>query len=89
MQDNIFLAWNTIFNDTENFLFLTFWRWEISSFTIQKIDGKIILTWYFWAFHDIPGFGKYNFWCSVITDVKANILFLFIWYDPFLKIEFA
>ena len=40
---------------TQKVLFWTFWWWEIRSF----------LTWPFWAFHDIPGLGKYGFSCSV------------------------
>ena len=27
----------------------------------QKVDGKMVFTWSFWAFHDIPGLGKYVF----------------------------
>ena len=30
----------------------------------QKVDGKMIFTWSFWAFHDIPGLRKYDFLCS-------------------------
>ena len=33
-------------------------------FFSQKVDGKMIFTWSFWAFHDIPGPGKYGFSCS-------------------------
>ena len=33
-------------------------------FFSQKVDGKMIFTWSFWAFHDIPGVGKYGFSCS-------------------------
>ena len=51
---------------TEKFLFWTFWWWEIRSFFSQKVDVKIIFTWSFWAFHDIPGPGKYCFSCSEI-----------------------
>ena len=50
---------------TEKFLFWTFRWWEIWSFFSQKVDGKMIFTWSFWAFHDIPGLGKYGFSCSV------------------------
>ena len=51
--------------NTEKFLFWTFRRWEMRSFFfIQKVHGKMIFTRYFWAFHDIPGLGKYGFWCS-------------------------
>ena len=34
-------------------------------FFSQKVDGKMIFTWSFWAFHDIPGLGKYGFSCSL------------------------
>ena len=51
---------------TEKFLFWTFWRWEIRSFE-QKANEKMIFTWSFWVFHDIPGLGKYGFSCSVKT----------------------
>ena len=34
-------------------------------FLSQEVDGKIIFTWSFWAFHNIPGPGKYGFSCSV------------------------
>ena len=27
----------------------------------QKVDGKMIFTWSFWAFYDIPGPRKYGF----------------------------
>ena len=30
-------------------------------FFSQKVDGKMIFTLSFWAFHDIPGPGKYGF----------------------------
>ena len=30
-------------------------------FRSQKVDGKMIFTWSFWAFYDIPGPGKYGF----------------------------
>ena len=30
-------------------------------FFSQKVDGKMIFTWSFWAFCDIPGPGKYGF----------------------------
>ena len=31
----------------------------------QKVEGKMRFAWSFWAFHDIPGHGKYGFSCSV------------------------
>ena len=36
---------------------------EIGNFN-QKVDGKMVFTWCFGAFHDIPGFGKYGFSCG-------------------------
>ena len=42
-------------------------------FFSQKVDGKMIFTWSFWAFYDIPGPGKYGFSHSVInTGVNAK-----------------
>ena len=35
----------------------------------QKVDEKMIYTWSFWDFHDIPGPGKYGFSHSVICLV--------------------
>ena len=46
---------------TEKTLFWSFRRWEIQSFLSQKVDGKVIFPWSFWAFNDIPGLGKYGF----------------------------
>ena len=51
---------------TEKLLFWSFWEQEISYFFSQKVDVKIILTWSFWAFDDIPEPGKYSFSCSEI-----------------------
>ena len=36
-------------------------------FFSQKVDGEMIFTWSFWAFHDIPGLGKYGFSRSAKT----------------------
>ena len=36
-------------------------------FFSQNVDGKMIFTWSFWAFYDIPGPGKYGFSRSVWT----------------------
>ena len=38
-------------------------------FISEKNDLKIIFTWSFWAFHDIPGPGKYGFSCSEQTGL--------------------
>ena len=62
-----------LFWATEKFLFWNFRWWEIHSFFSQKVDVKIIFTWFFWAFHDIPGPGKYSFSCSGHTGFRINI----------------
>ena len=33
-------------------------------FFSQKVDGNMVFTWSFWAFHDIPGLRKYGFLLS-------------------------
>ena len=51
-----------------------YWLLKVSCFEIfgdekydlffsQKVDRKMVLTWSFWAFYDIPGLGKYGFSC--------------------------
>ena len=57
---------------TEKFLFWTFWWWEIRSFFNQKVDGKMIFTWSFSAFHDIPALGEYGFSCSAWRNHKPR-----------------
>ena len=47
------------------FLFWTFPWWKIRSFLSLEVDGKMIFTWFFWAFYDLRGPGKYGFSCSV------------------------
>ena len=41
-------------------------------FFSQKVDGKMIYTWSFWAFHDIPGPGKYGF-CKQKTKLRRRL----------------
>ena len=48
-------------------------------FFSQKVDGKMIFTWSFWAFHDIPGLGKYGFLHS------GNYFFVFVIFTKFVK----
>ena len=57
---------------TEKFLFWSFQEWEIRSLLSQKVDGKMIFTCSFWAFHDIPGLGKYGFW--ITQTINTNNL---------------
>ena len=53
-------------------IFTDYWKVLVLSFSLigntvffsQKVDVKVIFTWSFWAFHDIPGPGKYGFSCS-------------------------
>ena len=40
-------------------------------FLIQNVDGKIIFAWYFLAFLDIPGLGKYSFWSFI--DLRKTL----------------
>ena len=44
-------------------------------FFSQKVGGKMIFTWSFWAFHDIRGLGKYGFSCSECM-LACNFSFL-------------
>ena len=51
-------------------IFTDYWKvlfgdGKYGPFLSQKADGKMIFTWYFWVFYDIPGLGKYGFLCSV------------------------
>ena len=41
-------------------------------FYSQKVDGKMIFTWSFWAFYDIPGPGKYGFSRTVWNHCKHS-----------------
>ena len=50
-----------IFTDYWRVLVLNFLEIRNTVFLSQKVDGKMIFTWSFWAFHDIPGLGKYGF----------------------------
>ena len=56
---------NTVFSRakklTEISYFELFGDWKYGLFLSQEVDGKIIFTWSFWAFYNIPGPGKYGF----------------------------
>ena len=54
--------WYLLIN--EKFLSWTLRWWKTRSFFSQKVDEKMKYTWSFWAFHDIPGHGKYGFSCN-------------------------
>ena len=57
-------AWNTMFTD----------YWKVLTYALflsQKVDGKMIFTWSFWACHDIPGLGKYGFSCMQCVAVNV------------------
>ena len=41
--------------------FELFGNGKYSPFFSQKVDGKMIFTWFFWAFYDISGPGEYGF----------------------------
>ena len=67
------------FSEMENMVFFepkSLWRddtyWLLKSYCFGlsfnwRVNGKMILTWSFWAFDDIAEFGKYSFSCS---DIK-------------------
>ena len=42
-------------------------------FFSKKVDAKMIFTWFFWAFDDIPGPEKYGFLCSVKIASSVNL----------------
>ena len=65
---------------TEKFLFWAFRGREIQSFFIQKVDIKVIFTWYFWVFRDIPGPGKYDFSCSGFSTWIFLFLFVCVYF---------
>ena len=44
------------------------------SFSSQSFDVKIIFTWSFWAFHYIPGPGKYGFLCSNVSLQRLALI---------------
>ena len=45
-------------------------------FFSQKVDGKMMYTWSFWAFHDIPGSEKFDFSCNVLALKQNFTIFL-------------
>ena len=53
-----------LFWTTEMFLFWFFFVIKMRYVFSQKVGAKMIFTWSFWAFHDIPALGKYGFLCS-------------------------
>ena len=61
-----------IFTDYWKGLVLNYWNVFVLVFFVikmryvfsQKVGAKMIFTWSFWAFHDIPALGKYGFLCS-------------------------
>ena len=51
---------------TKKFLFFElFSDGKYRFFFGPNADGKMVVTWSFWAFHDTPGLRKYDFSCSV------------------------
>ena len=49
---------------TESYYFELFGDGKHGLFFSEKVDEKMMLTWSFQAFHDIPGLWKYGFLCS-------------------------
>ena len=44
-------------------------------FLSQEVDGKMIFTWSFRVFHDIPGLVTYVFWSSVFPELGSYICY--------------
>ena len=80
-----FSAWNTMFFEYGKVLLLNFS--EIGN-TVSFWSKKLIFSWYFSTFHDIPGLAKYGFWCSVIKTVGVfeGRYAIDIWYKYFTMI---
>ena len=45
----------------KSYYFKLFGDGKYGLFLSQKVGGKMVYTWSFWAYHDIPGLGKYGF----------------------------
>ena len=78
-------------------IFIDYWKVLVLNFLVmgnisQKVNGKMIFTWSFWALHDIPGLGKYDFLCSdrqscihshkkrkYSLEARAILLIFFAW----------
>ena len=67
-------------------IFPDYWKVLVLNFSLmgntvflssQKVDGKIIFTWSFWAFYDIPWPGKYVFFAQCTSKIKN--LFSVLW----------
>ena len=56
----------------KSYCFQLFTDRKCSLFFSQKVDGKMIFTWSFWAFHNIPGLRKYCISCSAQPDLNAQ-----------------
>ena len=68
-------------NVDRKMIFTGYWEVLVLNFSVmgnkaflfgQKVDERIIFTWSFWAFHDIPRLGKYGFSCSTIYGVNIS-----------------
>ena len=56
---------NTVFSRAKSWRKFLILNFSVIGNTVfffsQEVDGKIIFTWSFWAFYNIPGPGKYGF----------------------------
>ena len=62
--------WKVIVLGYQKVLVLSFFSMGNTDFFSQNVDVKVMFTWSFWAFHDIPGPGEYEFSCS---EIKADV----------------
>ena len=90
-----------IFTGYWKVLVLGYWKVLVLNFSVmgntvffltKKVDVKLIFTWSFWAFYDIPRPGKHGFflfgdWFHAKTEIKPNqsILFLFLDEHPYIQ----
>ena len=64
-------CWKVLVLGYGKFIVLNFLVMVNKVFFSQKVDVKIIYTWFFWAFNDISGPGKDSFLCSANYRPKA------------------
>ena len=73
VDENIIFTdyWKVIVLSLEKVLVSTLRRWKIPPFLSEKIHGKMIFTWSFSIFQDIPGLGKYSSSCNDICSLSV------------------
>ena len=62
--------WHLLITESSCFELIGDGKYDL--FFSQKVNWKMIFTWSFWAFYDIPGLGKYCFSCSAVLKDQAK-----------------